>query len=158
VHSFGSGFDVPYPFVAVAIFLAGVLTGILPRAAQLAIFAACGLLCGILLGIPLGTARGPGVLTILLRSAMALAAIAVIAAALWRIFRANEAIELQSEWGTLSQGIGGWRLSPPAALLLLGILLSALAIGLPSLAPTAGNGTAACQPAGTAAPQQKPKA
>jgi hypothetical protein len=52
------------------------------------------------------------------------------AARLIELLQRGEAIELQSHWGGLGGALGGWRLSPPASLLLLTLVLSAGLAGL----------------------------
>ncbi len=56
------------------------------------------------------------------------AAIIVVRAAAER-FTAGDRIELQSHWGGLGGGLGGWRLSPGASLALLAFILLAVAVG-----------------------------
>jgi hypothetical protein len=55
------------------------------------------------------------------------AAVACLLVALRRISKSGEPLEIESHWGGLGQGLGGWRVSSAAALLLCALCLAALA-------------------------------
>jgi hypothetical protein len=50
----------------------------------------------------------------------------------------GDAVELQSRWGGLGGGLGGWRLSPAASLLLLTLFLAGAAVAVVGARDTAG--------------------
>ncbi len=53
--------------------------------------------------------------------------LAALVSAVLRVTEGGETVGVESEWGGLGQGLGGWRLSAPAALLLAGVALAAVA-------------------------------
>jgi hypothetical protein len=74
-----------------------------------------------------------------------------------QLFAQGDRIELQSHWGGLGGGLGGWRLSPVAGLVLLTVALCGVAIaaitGLPTDKPRPGP-----EQNDTARPKAEPKA
>jgi hypothetical protein len=88
--------------------LLGLLTGILATAA-------------VMQDAPL-SARG------LLTAVFGLVALIAFGASAWRLAR-GEPIALETNWGGLGGGLGGWHLSPAAGLSVLALLASAAAIG-----------------------------
>ncbi|TGD96792.1 hypothetical protein [Methylobacterium nonmethylotrophicum] len=106
----------------------------------------------------IGLASTPliGLLPTLLGLAFGAASVAALAMALHRIWTSDEPVRLESDWGGLGHGVGGWQLSTPAALLLCALAFGGMTVGAVALharvADPAAKGDATAKPGVAPAP------
>lgn len=83
--------------------------------------------------VGLSLAPGIGLLTTLAFLMFGFASVSCLVLAVRRIFVDGEAVRLESDWGGLGHGFGGWQISVPAALLLSALAFGSMSIGIVAL-------------------------
>ncbi|MFO1081633.1 MAG: hypothetical protein U1E23_13520 [Reyranellaceae bacterium] len=128
LHVFRMGTSLIWSVIAIAGMAAGFLAAAWLKRAEIG--TALGswiyivLFCATLMAVAAtGSVSFVSATLILLFGSVALVAGANVVA----LIRSGETIELQSNWGGLGGGLGGWRLSRVTALLLLGLLFTGAA-------------------------------
>ena len=86
---------------------------------------------GLVLTAAVGLASTPlnGLLPTFLALTFGTAALVALAMALYRIWTMGETVRIESDWGGLGHGFGGWQLSTPATLILCALAFAGITVG-----------------------------
>jgi hypothetical protein len=123
--------------VGIATFMAGLSFALFWRGDEMQASALLGYGLGAVVtagtGVVLTLEIGAGRAIVLL--ALGAGAVIALLAAIRRIGETGEPVGIESDWGGLGQGLGGWRISPSAALMVVALLFGGMAAGVATTAP-----------------------
>jgi hypothetical protein len=124
--------------VGLAGFLAGLSFAVFWRCEHMQASALLGYAFGVVVttgfGVVITREIGAGRAIVLL--ALGAGAVVVSMAAIRRITEMDDPVGLESDWGGLGQGLGGWRLSASATLVLVALVFAGIAAGVATTAPS----------------------